>query len=165
VAANPKEPNVHFGLGYLLWTKGQYPEAAQEFQAELANDPRHMQAMLYLADAKVQMNQKQDALPILEKLVAMNPGSSMGHMDLGIVYVDGGENEKALGEFQMAARLAPGDANAHWHMGRLYHSMGKDAEAKLEFSKVKTLNKAASNHLVKLMSKMPEPEDATPAQK
>ena len=23
VAANPKEPNVHFGLGYLLWTKGQ----------------------------------------------------------------------------------------------------------------------------------------------
>jgi tetratricopeptide (TPR) repeat protein len=36
VKANPKEPNVHFGLGYLLWTQEQYEEAAQEFQAELA---------------------------------------------------------------------------------------------------------------------------------
>ncbi len=41
VKANPKEPNVHFGLGYLLWTQKQYPEAATEFQAELANDPAH----------------------------------------------------------------------------------------------------------------------------
>ena len=50
VKANPKEPNAHFGLGYLLWTQKQYPEAASEFQAELANDPDHVQAMLYLAD-------------------------------------------------------------------------------------------------------------------
>ena len=67
VKANPKEPNVHFGLGYLLWTKGQYPEAAAEFQAELDNDPQHLQAMLYLADAKMQMNQPDEARPLLEK--------------------------------------------------------------------------------------------------
>ena len=73
VKANPKEPNVHFGLGYLLWTKGQYPEAAAEFQAELDNDPQHQQAMLYLADAKMQMNQADEALPLLEKLVKLAP--------------------------------------------------------------------------------------------
>jgi tetratricopeptide (TPR) repeat protein len=28
VQANPREPNVHFGLGYLLWKQMQYQEAA-----------------------------------------------------------------------------------------------------------------------------------------
>ena len=35
VKADPKEPNAHFGLGYLLWKQKQYPEAVQQFQAEL----------------------------------------------------------------------------------------------------------------------------------
>lgn len=39
VQANPKEPNAHFGLGYLLWKQMLYHEAAQEFQAELDNTP------------------------------------------------------------------------------------------------------------------------------
>ena len=39
--AKPSEPDVHFGLGYLLFTQKQYPEAIAEFQAELANDPNH----------------------------------------------------------------------------------------------------------------------------
>jgi tetratricopeptide (TPR) repeat protein len=51
IKANPKEPNAHFGLGYLLWMLKQYKEAGAEFQAELANDPDHVQAMLYLADS------------------------------------------------------------------------------------------------------------------
>ena len=68
--ANPKEPNVHFGLGYLLWTKGQYTEAANEFQAELDNEPQHPQAMLYLADSKIQTNQPDEARPLLEKVLS-----------------------------------------------------------------------------------------------
>src|SRR5271165_4513952 len=32
VRANPKEPNVHFGLGYLLWAQSRFAEAAPEFQ-------------------------------------------------------------------------------------------------------------------------------------
>ncbi|WP_254061435.1 tetratricopeptide repeat protein [Granulicella sp. L60] len=39
VQANPKEPNAHFGLGYLLWTQRQYQEASQEVQAEVREYP------------------------------------------------------------------------------------------------------------------------------
>src|SRR2546430_13878383 len=66
VKANPKEPNVHFGLGYLLWTQSEYEEAAQEFQAELANVPNHLQALTYLADADLKMNYPKAALPLIE---------------------------------------------------------------------------------------------------
>lgn len=56
VKANPKEPDVHFGLGYLLWTQRQYDEAAYEFQAELNNVPKHAQALAYLGDTNIKLN-------------------------------------------------------------------------------------------------------------
>lgn len=161
VEANPKEPNVHFGLGYLLWTQGQTQEAAQQFQAELENDPEHAQAILYLADSYIQMNRMEDARPLLEKLVKMNPKNSMGHLDLGIVYADANRNAEAAREFKTAIELKPDYVNAHYRLGRLYHSMGKTAEAKAEIEKSKSLNDAADERLLKVMSKVPH-QDSSP---
>lgn len=163
ILANPREPNVHFGLGYLLWTKGQYPEAAREFQAEIDNDPHHLQAMLYLADSKMQMNQMDEARPLLEKLVKLNPENSMGHLDLGIVYAGEGRNQDARGEFQTVLKLAPGNVNAHWRLGRLYRSMGMTVQARTEFDKAKGLNKAEDERLLKVMSRIPASDKKTPA--
>jgi tetratricopeptide (TPR) repeat protein len=155
VLANPKEPNVHFGLGYLLWMQGQTQEAAREFQAELNNDPEHTQATLYLADADIQMSRLEDARPLLEKLVKINPANSMGHLDLGIVYTEAGQRGNALRELKQATALKPDDVSAHYQLGRLYRSMGKTAEAKAEFDKTRTLNKTADDTLLKVMSKVP----------
>lgn len=170
IAVNPKQPNVHFGLGYLLWTKGQYPEAAKEFQAEIDNDPHHMQAMYYLADSDLQMNQMNDARPLLERLVKADPENARAHLDLGILLADADQKEDALREFQTAARLSPRDVNVHWRLGRLYRSMGKTAEAKVEFDKAKGLNKAEDDRLLKVMSTIPAgtqkpPESSSPLQK
>lgn len=154
-AANPKEPNVHFGLGYLLWTQGQYAEAVKEFQAELDNDPGHAQAQEYLADAYIQMNRMEDAEPILEKLRSSDASNAKVHLDLGIVYEEQGQKDAALMQFREAVRLAPTDVNAHWRLGRLYRSQGKTEEAKAEFERAKSLNKKADDELLKVMSKVP----------
>jgi tetratricopeptide (TPR) repeat protein len=161
VKANPKEPNVHFGLGYLLWTKGQYAEAAAEFEAEIDNNPQHAQAMLYLADSKMQTNQPEEARPLLEKVVKLSPANAMAHRDLGILYADQDRKQDALSEFQAAIKLAPRDVNAHWRLGRLYRSMGKPAEAKAEFDKANSLNKAEDQRLLKVMSTIPNSERKT----
>lgn len=79
----------------------------------------------------------------------------MGHLDLGIVYAESGRNDDALGEFKTAITLKPDDVNAHYRLGRLYRSMGKTAEAKAEFEKSKSLNKAADDALLKVMSRVP----------
>jgi tetratricopeptide (TPR) repeat protein len=160
VAANPKELNVHFGLGYLLWTERQYPEAASEFQAEMDNDPRHTKAMLYLANSEIELNRMGDARPLLETVVKNNPGSSMAHLDLGIVYVEDGRKQDALAEFQTAEKLAPSDVDVHFRMGRLYRSMGKNAEAKAELEKASSLNKATNEGLLKMMSSLPGKDHA-----
>jgi tetratricopeptide (TPR) repeat protein len=152
VTANPKEPNAHFGLGYLLWTQKQYAEAAQEFQLELVNTPDNAKAMLYLADSNIQMNKMEAARALLEQLVKDDPRASMARLDLGIVYAEAGRNGEALRELKAAVALKPTEVDAHWRLGRLYRSMGNNAEAKSEFDKAKNLNKAADDALLDVLS-------------
>jgi tetratricopeptide (TPR) repeat protein len=133
--ANPKEPNVHFGLGYLLWTQSQFAEAAKEFQLELENDPQHTQARTYLADSWVQQNEFAKALPELEKVVASDSSQELAHRDLGIVYADAGRKEDAVRELQKAIELDPKDVAPHWRIAKVYQSMGRKDEAKVEFEK------------------------------
>lgn len=163
VQANPKEPNAHFGLGYLLWTQMQYPEAIQEFQAELDNTPDYTQAMLYLADAEVRTNRMEEAKPMLEKLVESDPSISMAHLDLGMVYAEAGRKEDALRELNTAATLKPNDVNVHMRLGMLYRSMGKAAEAKVEFNKASSLTKAADDALLTVISSAPAKDKTSPA--
>lgn len=149
VAANPRQPNVHFGLGYLLWTQKQYPEALQQFQAELDNDPKHAQSLVYLGDCYLQLNNPAEGRPWLEKGLALDPSQWLASLDLGIIDSDAGRNDDALRELNRAAKLKPDDVNVHWRLGRLLRTMGRKQEAQLEFDKAKKLNKAADEELYK----------------
>ncbi|MDR3777010.1 MAG: tetratricopeptide repeat protein [Terracidiphilus sp.] len=169
VKANPKEPNAHFGLGYLLWTLKQYKEAASEFQAELVNDPDHVQAMLYLADTEIQTNQMDTARTRLEKAVKLAPEVGLGHLDLGIIYSEDGRNDEALRELTLAAKIIPDEVSVHWRLGRLYRTLGRKEEAKAEFDKASSLNKAVDEELYRKIDKgrdrpAPAPSSATPNQ-
>jgi len=144
VKANPNEPYVHFGLGYLLWTQNQYPEAAQEFQAELTNVPESAQAMAYLADTQMKVSQPEKALPLLQNAIRINPKMELPHLDLGILRADAGQREEALAELNIAAKLSPDDFAVHYRLARLLKSMGRQQEAAVEFEKTNSLHKAAS---------------------
>lgn len=141
--ANPKEPDVHFGLGYLMWRLMEYGEAAQEFQAELDNNPEHGQAMAYLGDTEMKLGHPKDAIPVLEKAIRIDPRNELAHIDLGMMYADAGRRDEALRELKVAEELTPGDQNVHWRLGRFYQSIGMKDEAKAEFDKTRNLQKAA----------------------
>ena len=143
VKADPKEPNVHFGLGYLLWGLLQFDEAAKEFQAELDNNPEHAQALTYLADCDIQLGRPEAASPLLQKAIRIDPRIELAHLDSGILYGDAGRREDALRELKMAEKLSPDDQNVHWRLGRFYKALGKNEEAKVEFDKTRSLQKAA----------------------
>lgn len=148
VKADPREPGVHFGLGYLLWTQNQYEEAAQQFKLEIDNFPDDAQAMAYLADSNVRLNRSEVARPILERAMRLNPRLELPYLDLGILDAAVGRNDNALRDFRAALRLNPDDVQIHWRMARLYQSMGRREEAKAEFAKTKGLNKAADQSIL-----------------
>jgi tetratricopeptide (TPR) repeat protein len=152
--ADPRMPDVHFGLGYLLWTKRQYADAAPEFEAELNNNPSQAQALTYLGDVDMHLGQPEAAAPLFEKAIRIDPAIERAHLDLGAMDADAGHREDALRELEVAARLAPNDVDVHWRLGRLYKEIGDPQKAKAEFDKVKTINAAADTTLI---SKMPGP--------
>jgi tetratricopeptide (TPR) repeat protein len=167
---DPKMPDAHFSLGYLLWTLKQTEEAARELQTELDNNPDHASAMTYLADIDLQLGRNDAALPLLEKATKLDPSIALAHLDLGILYAGADRQDEGLREMKEAERLDSGDVNVHWRLGRLYRSMGKSDEAKAEFAKASQITKATDQSLLDQIDKgkarqapAPPPVDATPA--
>jgi tetratricopeptide (TPR) repeat protein len=148
VKADPREPNVHFGLGYLLWTQNQFEEAAQEFQAELDNVPDSAQALAFLADSYMQLNRSSEAMPLIQKALSIDPNVPRAHLDLGILYADAGRREDAIREFKTAAQLSPDDPAPHWRLARLYQAMGNKADAQVEFQKTSNMHKAENETIM-----------------
>jgi tetratricopeptide (TPR) repeat protein len=149
----------------------QLEEAAQEFQAELAINPDHGQALAYLADTEMKLGHPEAAPPplemaaraLLEKSLSINPGLELVHLDLGILYVDASRQDDALRELKEAARLAPEDVNVHWRLGRLYRSIGRKDEAKAEFEKASQVNKSEDKALFdRINSEHARPPQAPP---
>jgi tetratricopeptide (TPR) repeat protein len=148
VKADPKMPDVHFGLGYLLWGLLNFDEAAKEFEAELENNPDHPQALTYLADCEIQLGHPEKATPLLERAIGIDPKIEQAHLDLGILYENASRHDDALREFKTAERLNPEDQSVHWRLARFYKAMGKNAEAKIEFDKTRSVQKAADQSIL-----------------
>ncbi len=147
VAANPREPNVHFGLAYLLWTQKQYDEAVSEFKKELQNDPQNSQAMIYLGDTYAQQGNFAAAKTTLEAAEKYRSKFPLIHLDLGIADMETGENDTAIMELKEAIRLEPDNVTAHFRLATLYRKIGKRDEAKVEFAKASSLNKKTDDSL------------------
>jgi tetratricopeptide (TPR) repeat protein len=162
VKADPKMPDVHFGLGYLLWTKRRYAEASPEFQAELDNDPNHAQALTYLADVDMHLSHPEAAIPLLEKAIRVDPTIELAHLDLGSIEADAGRSEDALHELQAAEKLTPNDVDVHWRLGRLYKAMGDQQNAKAELDKARSITESADTALINKMSHPPVQANTSP---
>jgi tetratricopeptide (TPR) repeat protein len=165
VKADPKFPQVHFGLGYLLWSQNQFEEAAKEFNAELQNVPDNAQALAFLADADMQIGKSDEAFPLAENAIRIDPRIERAHLDIGILQADAGKRKEALREFKAAEKLAPEDPNVHWRMARLYQSMGMRQQAKIEFDKTSSLHKAENSTIFSKLKSAQEkgkpPEEST----
>ncbi|HEY6488939.1 MAG: tetratricopeptide repeat protein [Terracidiphilus sp.] len=161
VKADPKMPDVHFGLGYLLWGLLRFDEAAKEFQAELDNNPDHAQALTYLADCDMQLGRPEAARPLLEKAVRINPKIEQAHLDLGILYENAHRQNDAARELKSAERLNPNDQTVHWHLARFYKATGRTADAKIEFDKTRSLQKAADQSVFEQLHHAQEKGNST----
>ena len=150
--AAPTEPNVHFGLGYLLWKEHRYQEAEGEFKLEIENEPTHAAALAYLGDTEMKLEHTAEGEADLRRALHQPGAIEMAWLDLGIVLADEGKNDEAAQDFEQAIQMDPNGVDAHWRLARLYQSMGKTEEAKAEFAKARALHEKADSSLVKQMT-------------
>ena len=156
VKANPQEPNLHYAIGYLLWTQSNYGEASREFQAELDHNADHAESWTYLGDCYLQTGDYQRAQAVLDKAVAVAPTSSMAHRDLGVAYAHSRRNDEAMREYLKAIELDPSDVAPHWRLAKLLQTMGRKDEAGKEFTIASTMVKRTNQDLSDKIGGVPD---------
>lgn len=149
---SPHEPEVHFGLGYLLWKEHRFEEAETEFKLELDDNPNQAQALTYLGDIAIRHNDEAAALNYLHRAVAQPQAIRLAYLDLGIVDADHKRNEEAVINLQRAIDMEPAQVDAHYRLGRLYVVMGKPKEAQAEFAKTSDLQRKVRETLAQKMA-------------
>jgi len=151
----PREPNVHFGLGYLYWKQHRYDDAKSAFENELSIDPAHAQALAYLGDIELKKNAPEKALPLLTKATQLRNDIRIAYLDIGAILSDQKKYPEALAALQRAENLDPTQPDAHYRLARLYRAMGNPAAAQREFAKVNELHDKAEDLFPKMSADPP----------
>jgi tetratricopeptide (TPR) repeat protein len=148
----PREPNVHFGLGYLYWKSHQYDQAKPEFEGELSLDPGHAQSMAYLGDIEMKRNNQASALSLLKKAVELNHEIRIAYLDLGAILTEQKQYQEGITALERAEKLDASEPDAHFRLARAYQATGRAADAKREFAKVRELHQKTGDDLASKMS-------------
>ena len=153
--AAPREPNVHFGLGYLYWKQHKYGEARAAFETELSIDPAHAQALAYLGDIELKGNNPGTALPLLQRAIKLRNDIRVAYVDIGAILSDQKKYSEALAALLHAEKLDPSQPDAHYRLARVYRAMGNQAAAQREFAKVGELQEKSEEMAPKLSAPPP----------
>lgn len=153
----PREPNIHFGIGYLYWKQRKYDAAKDEFQRELALEHANPQAFAYLGDIAMKENQPENALQFLRRAVQAKSDIRIAHMDMGEVLATEKKYSEAVAAFKRAETLDPSEPDAHYRLARLYREMGNTAESQKEFEKVRQMHEKTDEDVVRKISDAPPP--------
>ena len=160
IALKPSSPNLHYGLGHLLWKDLKVPEARVELEAELAMNPRHAGALNDLGNTYLLEHQPNMALPYLSKALAANPGSLDIHRDLGTAYAELRDYRKAKEHLELAISTDH-DGSVHYKLARVYQALGEKEKASREFALSTTLNRESHDKLEKQTERLGEVTKST----
>ena len=151
IAADDRLPDLHFGLGYLLWKDRFYEEAEAQFRKEIALDPKHTQALSYLGDVLLKRSAKAEAEATLRKAAA---GSRLWltYLDLGIIAAAKQDWASAVRQFSKAAKLSPERPEPHYRLAQVYKKTGESSKAALELRKVANMHRQKEEDLVQKIS-------------
>jgi tetratricopeptide (TPR) repeat protein len=138
---SPKEPNVHFAIGYLYWKSYQYDKARPEFETEIANDPNNPQALAYLGDLEMKAAHTDKAILWLKKATEQKNPTRLAFIDLASIYSSQKRYPEAIKVLKNAIELDPKQSDVHYQLARLYQTMGNSGAAAKEFALVRTLRK------------------------
>jgi TolB-like protein/DNA-binding winged helix-turn-helix (wHTH) protein/Tfp pilus assembly protein PilF len=133
--------DAHAALGFALcYGDWNWPAAEKEFQRANALEPggaggHHVYA-LYLGD----MGRIDEAIAEMKRDLEANPLSVLTLRNLGSLYEQAGQQEKAMEEFRKITELDANSEDAHWSLGNAYRLQGRHSQAIAEFQQARTLS-------------------------
>ena len=123
IGASPEYANAHYNLGNAFREQGRLAEAIVAFERALQSDAEHSGALAALG----QTLRGSEAIPFLERALALLPDDAGLHCDLGDALQTGGEFARAREHYRKSVECDSGFA-------RGWYSMGCAEEAAKEFA-------------------------------
>ncbi len=105
LALNAGDAAAEFQMGQIHNASGRAAEALQHFRKALELSPDFPEAALAVGKILVQAKQYAEAIPLLERVVKMQPANEPAHYSLMIAYRNSGQLEKARGEQEALEKL------------------------------------------------------------
>ncbi|MDA0231525.1 MAG: tetratricopeptide repeat protein [Proteobacteria bacterium] len=96
-----------------LHRDGHIDQAVAGYEAVLAREPRHADALQFMGIAKMQSGHADDAIRLLKQAVGSDPKNSQAHYNLGLALRAEGKEQKALASFRRAIAVEQRNFEAH----------------------------------------------------
>lgn len=125
---------VYFSRGITHEREDRWPEAEADFRKALELRPDQPQVLNYLGYSMVEMQVNlEEALSMIERAVAAEPGSGYIVDSLGWVLYRLGRYDEALVHMERAVELLPVDPVVNDHLGDVYWAVGRKREAEFQW--------------------------------
>ncbi|HEX5108677.1 MAG TPA: tetratricopeptide repeat protein, partial [Vicinamibacterales bacterium] len=127
-------PSARMTRGAAALRDGRIADAASEFAAEIAAEPKGSEAHRMLGVTSWAMGEYEKSIEYLEHATRLNPDDERVRLTLARVFAEAGQPARAEQTLVETVRRLPSSALAHWRLGRLYGSADRsqDAAAELE---------------------------------
>jgi len=144
---NPSLPKAHYyaGLADIRWE--HWPDAQNEFQAELAINPGDPDATYHLGFVALQESRFDEAKKLFEQVIAAHPDYANAQYELGKILLDHGQLQEAVPHLEAAARLSPDKEYVHYQLQAAYRKESRIADADRELAVYEELKTKSRPHL------------------
>jgi len=129
---DPKLPLGHQLLGELYLYQSKIPEAAAQFEQELALNPGNPVAYYQLADAYARIQKFGEAEKLLQRSIWLDATSTGPYILLGKVLLQKGETQLAVRSLERAVSMDPNNHLPHHLLGQAYRDLGRTEDAERE---------------------------------
>jgi tetratricopeptide (TPR) repeat protein len=148
LALRPRYVEAENNLGLSWRDLNEIDKAKTAFQTAIdwqGDHPVDSQPFLNLGMLLADASDFKQALPYLEKALALSPDNPRVHEELAHVYEATDDLPKAQSELERAVALAPSASGLHFKLGRVYRREGVQDKAKREFDLCEKLNGTQSS--------------------
>ncbi len=144
---DPQLTAAYVVLGNMLLRLGRFEDAVETFRKAVAADPDSPWAYYYYARALDEQGKEtiDTVIAPLQKAIALNPGFSESHLELGKALAKAGRITEAIERLKQSLKLKPNQAEAHFRLIRLYRKLGDEVKAQEHLRSFKTLEKGGAS--------------------
>ena len=162
----PERAGTHFRLGNAYWQLSMWDAATQQFQAELANDPRNCEAQWKIGNIRLEQHMEPEtALAEVEKALAMCPNLASAHVDRARALLKLNRNEEAAKDLQIAEQADPSEPSTHFLLAQAYRALGRAKEAQAEMQLFSKLEESARAKTAERAKRLLEEKSSAPPER